>query len=245
MKRIGLILMTLACVVSCLDDPGFVQSNTIYADFEYGYVNEDFKKDSLYYEQPFASNNALVFMNKTDKATGTFLGGFALSNFSGNIVEKKADDEESQADEPKETNPFRVYAPQGTKNSYAVFHQSSQMPEHDVAFNIQEIGTCRMRMCFVNNTAQVVEYVKENFEVGDRITLKAVGYLDGKQVATKDIFLADYSAQKDSVVTRWTQMDLSSFGFIDYVDFEISSTKPDVPMYFCLDAMVADVTVSY
>jgi len=40
-------------------------------------------------------------------------------------------------------------------------------------------------------------------------------------------------------------MDLNSFGFIDYVDFEISSTKPDVPMYFCLDAMVADVTVSY
>ena len=59
------------------------------------------------------------------------------------------------------------------------------------------------------------------------------------------MILADYSAQKDSIVTQWSVFDLAKLKMVEYVDFELISSKPDVPSYFCMDNMVAEISLEY
>jgi hypothetical protein len=44
---------------------------------------------------------------------------------------------------------------------------------------------------------------------------------------------------------NWTPFQLSSLGTVDYVDFEVVSTNPEVPGYFCLDGYLASIKVEY
>ena len=87
--------------------------------------------------------------------------------------------------------------------------------------------------------------IANTFVDGDKLTLKATGYLDGVKTASAVIDLAEFSAQKDSIVSTWTRFDLGALGNVDYVDFDVISTKEDMPAYFCLDGFVASVTISY
>lgn len=259
MKRFIFAFAAVLSIVSCLEDGGTRISDRLYTTFEYSYVSDSFTKDSIYVEGPFVWSNLLTFMNKVDKDGGEFKGGFALSCLQGDVPvpEKEeagakagAEDEgagegtDTDVVEPAAINPFRAYAPKGARNTYAVFFQTDDMPGHDVLFNATKTGTCIMQACYVNNTVEVVEYVKNTFEPGNRITLKAVGSLAGVQTGTAEINLADYSDKKDSVVTNWTMFDLSKLGSVDAVDFEIISSK-DVPEVFCMDVMVADITLNY
>ena len=260
MKRFIFAVAVMFAMVSCFEDSGTRISDTLYTTFDYGFVSDSFAKDSVYVEGPFAWSNLLVFLNKVEKEGEEFKefkGGFTLSCLSGDVPVPEKEDKESKAgedesgkgtdsgvEEPAVINPFRAYAPKGTRNNYAVFFQTDDMSEHDVIFNATKVGTCTMKACYVNNTVEVVEYVKKNFETGNRITLKAVGSLGGVQTGSAEINLADYSDQKDSVVTNWTTFDLSKLGSVDAVDFEIVSSK-DAPEVFCMDLMVAGITLSY
>lgn len=254
MKHFIFAVAVMLSMVSCFEDGGTTISDTLFTTFDYSYVSDSFAKDSVYVEGPFAWSNLLVFMNKVEmdgeKFKG-FKGGFALSCLQGDVPVPEKDDTDAKSgegdagsEEPTVINPFRAYAPKGTENNYAVFFQTDDMPEHDVIFNATNIGTCSMTGCYVNNTVEVVEYVRNNFENGNRITLKAVGSLGGVQTGTAEINLADFSDQKDSVVTNWTMFDLSKLGSVDAVDFEIISSK-DAPEVFCMDVMIAGVTLSY
>ena len=80
---------------------------------------------------------------------------------------------------------------------------------------------------------------------GDRLTLKATGYLNGIKTGEESIALAEFTAKKDSIVSTWTKFDLSGLASVDFVDFEVVSTREEVPAYFCMDDFVASVTVSY
>lgn len=66
---------------------------------------------------------------------------------------------------------------------------------------------------------------------------------DDTQVGYMDIFLADYrftDNTRDYIANAWTRIDLSTFGFIKAVIFEIASTDSDAgginnPAYVCID----------
>lgn len=238
MKRFLLGIAMLFSVVSCLESTGTKISETLYITFDESFRDDFFGADSVYTETPFMCYGMLVFGNKVDKvdeSTVEFKGGFALSCLSGDVKE---------SEEPTSINPFRAYAPIGRRNMYTVYFQSDDMPEKDVFFNASSFGTCVMGACSVNNTVEVVDFVKKNFVPGDRITLTATGFLAGEKTGSAEIYLADYSLQKDSVVTNWTSFNLNKLGSIDAIDFEITSSK-EVPTSFCLDNMIATVTLSY
>ena len=44
---------------------------------------------------------------------------------------------------------------------------------------------------------------------------------------------------------NWTAFTLNSLGAVDYIDFEVESTCPDVPGYVCIDGILAGVKVEY
>ena len=147
-------------------------------------------------------------------------------------------------------NDFRVNSGKGYNGSatYAVFKydkSAGNMPEHDMAFLNHQYGTCTMQEAYVNNTYAVVDYVKNNFVDGDRLVLKATGYLNGSQTGQAEMVLADYSEKKDSLVVNWAKFDLQKLGNVQFVEFELAGTKDDMPTSVCIDDVVAKIALQY
>lgn len=241
--RVLFILSLLGAAVSCLGDSTYSGSYTEvatfeYTDMDYGYL---FGKDSVYVDTVanvgFAWKNVFVFFqNIKDKE---FTGGVMLSCLRG-----------GGATVPGADNRFRVNASAGAYDSktYVVFSENadaSLMPEHDMFFAANGYGSCTMSGCMVNNTVQVMDSIKTNFVAGDKLLLKATGRLAGAVTAEAEFVLAEYSALKDSVVSAWTPFDLTALGKVDYVDFEVISSKPNVPAAVCIDNIQANVTITY
>lgn len=251
--------MLAFALTSCLDS-NYSQSYSLIANFEYG-NSVKFRADSTYYaEGAYAIGyNYLAFCHTLDQTTQEFQGGFRLSALEGQIRPAKVEDESSEQTTPSESlsgeevvllgNTWRVHAAPAV-NTYMVYHMNAYRPEYDIAFLVPTNGTCLIKSCQVANTAAVAEEIAEKFERGDRLVLKATGYKDGKETKTVEINLADYTQNdksgqpKDSIVSRWTTLDLSSLQLVDKVKFEMESTKK-VQQYFCMDNMEADITLEY
>lgn len=250
MKNLLVVFCFVFTVVSCLKETGFSQTALVEANFEYNAV--EFDADSLFYKTKFGDGlgwGSLGFMHKVDTLNWTFEGGVLLSRKKGFKYDPADTASLAKSDSLVfAQDRYRVNAVKSKvdENSYLVYYQnpdSSKMPEHDVIFLIQENGTCTARQCFVNNTSYVAYKVAQTFQPGDRLTLRATGYLKGAKTGEASISLADFSAQKDSIVHNWTSFDLSKLGVYDAIDFDLLSTREDTPAYFCMDYFTASVTV--
>lgn len=245
MKKILLVLSAALMAVSCFDiDPKSEESYTLVASFEYTGMNyvETFGADSLFFDNSKEGMgigfNNLAFYHKLNAGKTDVLGGFLASYLSPRRAEKGGDN----------ANRAYVINPKYTRNTYLVYRKNPQdanMPEHDVAFLQKSYGTCEMVVCYVTNTVEVADSVAANFGLDDRLTLTATGYHAGVKTGEAKIDLADFSAQKDSIVSKWTAFDLKKLGSVEYVEFSLHSTKPDVPLNFCLDEMVSSINISY
>lgn len=241
MKRLLFCLMALASLTACLKDGTNVKRQYVL-EATFQYTGVQFMSDSTYTNTKdligfgFDAMNFYHHLNP-DK---TFAGGFILSCAempkSGNTAGLR--------------NTYRANLPTGLTpgNIYTVFHQNQDpalMPEHDIAFAFVENGDCEMAGCFITNTVEVADYVKQNFNVGDRLAVKATGYLNGVKTGEAEMALAEFTEKKDSVVSSWTAFELTKLGAVDCVDFELISTQPDVPAYFCMDSMFATISLEY
>ena len=119
------------------------------------------------------------------------------------------------------------------------------MPAHDIEFGYKGLGSFTPYGCYVNNTTLVARKIKEHFQDGDKLVLKAIGTTASGAKTETSITLAEYTEAKDSVMYNWTAFTLSSLGAVDYVDFEVESTCPEVPGYVCIDGILAGVMVEY
>lgn len=248
MKRIFYFLLAALSLSSCLDtDSEMGQSYSLVATYQYSGLS--FKSDSTFVNSKDTVGFAfdlLNFYHNLDASLSQLEGGFLLSC----------------AEMPKSGNTdrlmttYRALVPTNavSGNIYTVFRQNpdeSKMPEHDVQFYgpgsnvILKEGTCSMGGCFLTNTVEVADFVKANFKKGDKLVVKAVGYRAGIKTGEAEMALADFSEKKDSIVSMWTPFELTKLGYVDYVDFEVVSTNPDVPTYFCMDNMVANIEIKY
>lgn len=250
-KRIFILLAALVAAVSCLEKASYSQSETIVATFEYtSDYGEMFGADSLYYnadpESKFKRGIGwymLAFYHEVDDKTFGFEGGFMLSYLSmpaSGLTDGLPD------------NDYRAYLkkPESQRNTYLVFCQGDDMPEHDMEFVHEEssgsTALCVMNQCYVNNTVAVAEAVKKEFVPGDKLVLKARGYLKGVETGSADVVLAEKSTAKDSIVSKWTSFDLSKLGSIDKVDFEILIPEGrNIPATVCIDNVMANISLTY
>lgn len=237
MRRIIYFVIVALIAVSCFDDmPTNSEKYTLDANFE---VNDAvFGSDSVRFDHETGLGIGymdLAFYHKLNPQKTAVVGGFALSRLKGSGSELGRND-------------LRVNSGAGLDGSptYAVFkYDEPNMPEHDIQFLNNTYGTCEMMGCYVNNTAEVVDSIRTNFQSGDRLTLKAVGYLQGVKTGEAEIDLASYSALKDSIVVSWTPFYLNKLGSVEYVEFEIISTKENVPTSVCIDDVVARISLEY
>ena len=243
MKRLFFILLSFVLVSSCLDDgSGMSQSYTNTANIQYTQIS--FFPDSTFFNTKTPEGfgfDVLNFYHLLDPGKIRVDGGFALSclemPLSGNTEGLN--------------NTYRYYQKDIKKkysNIYTVYFQNEEdafMPKHDIHFPYASTGTCTLNGCFITNTVEVADYIRDNFETGDRMTLKITGYLNDKKTGETEFLLADFSAQKDSIVSKWTPVELEMLGNVEYVDFEITSTKEGAPAYFCMDELTYSVQISY
>jgi hypothetical protein len=246
MKKILILLLAASAAVSCLSGGTFSQTYTADITFEFPndiYLNSF--KDSVYVMKDgdaFIYSQYPVFFYQK-QLNGTFHGAFLLSYLQG---EKNGE----LTREPADNDAYRVHAASGATDSktYTVFYDNpvtSMMPAHDIEFSYKDIGEFTPLGCYVNNTTLVARKIKEHFKDGDKLVLKATGVKADGARTEASITLAEYSEAKDSVMYNWTAFALSSLGSVSYIDFEVQSTCPDVPGYFCMDGLVAGVSVEY
>ena len=259
MKKTLFIFIAFLSLASCLKDGGFADTRPVYATFEYSGMDYTklFGKDSLFFESDGGYGlgwEYLAFLHKVDTSVTdnwVFQGGVMLSYLKGKTFDPADSLSMAQSDSLMSAdNRFRANSPADPffGRTYLVYHQNQDpalMPQHDIEFLASMVGTCQPLVCYVNNTNYVAYKVAQAFEDGDRLTLKAIGYLKGAKTGEVSMELADFSAKKDSIVSTWTKFDLSDLASVDFVDFEVLSTKEDVPGDFCLDYFVTSVTISY
>lgn len=149
-----------------------------------------------------------------------------------------------------ENDIYRVHAAGGATASrtYAVFYDNpveAVMPKYHIEFGYKDVGSCAPVACYVNNTTYVARKISESFQDGDKLVLKVTGIRADGSKAEKSITLAEFTEAKDSVMYNWSVLDLSTLGDVDYVNFDVTSTNPDVPGYFCLDGYMASINVEF
>lgn len=248
MKKIFIFLIAAVAAVSCLSKGSFSQSYTADITFEFSSdVYSNLFKDSLYVMKEgdaFLYGSYPVYFYQKH-SNGTFQGAFLMSCLKGEKFNNGV-----LSNEPAENDAYRVFAKTGASDSktYAVFYDNpvtSMMPNHDVEFAYKGLGDFTPYGCYVNNTTLVARKIKEHFQVGDKLVLKAIGTTAAGTKTEASITLAEYTETKDSVMYNWTAFPLSTLGTVDYIDFELQSTCPDVPGYFCMDGLLAGVSVEY
>ncbi len=237
-KKLIFVLAVAFSAVACFDDdPNYKASYYLDTTFEYGNVFNS--SDSLYFDKVYGTGlgwKDLAFHEKLNVDKTEFLGGFILSRLKGSGDSKD--------------NRFRVNSGVGfdKSSSYVVYYANpdpSGMPKNDIEFMNAKYGTCTMVGCFVNNTKEVVNAVKSSFVDGDRLSIKMTGYLAGAKTGESEFVLAEFTEQKDSLVTSWAAFKLDKLGTVDVVDIEIISTRDDIPKAFCMDDMFANVFLQY
>ena len=207
--------------------------------------NEICGSDSLYVDTQYRVGvgwDYLIFFQNVNEATGNFEGGLILSHLNypaSGVVEGLANNKYRANDRNQKKD-----------NTYLVLEQTDNMPENDMGFNFVKSasasGTCIMTSCMVNNTVAAAQAIEEKFVVGDRMTLRATGYLDGVKTDSAEIMLAEKLSNRDSIVYTWTVFDLSKLGSVDKVDFELDiPAGKDIPATVCIDNMLTSVTVQY
>ena len=245
MRRILALIVTAMALVSCLGNSVYSDQFTSLATFEFANNYEEmFGSDSLYVEQTykvgFTWTNYLAFGHKVNEVSEEFEGGFMVSCLSI---------PESGNTELLENNNYRAsqtYAPP-QKNTFVVFSETESMPEKHFWFNYTQgeiVGTCMPKSVRVNNSVGVINALKENFQDGYNMTLKAIGYREGKPTGVESkIRLAEFANPKDSIITTWTLFDLSALGVVDKIDFDIEIPEGcDVPKVVCMDDFVVDLS---
>ena len=246
MKKILMIILTALTAVACLDQGSFSQAYTADVTFEYSdNVYKESFRDSVYVMSEgdaFLCGQFPIFFSQKYK-DGAVEGGFMLSCLKGG---KNGE----VTTEFKKNDEWRVNAPSGNLGSktYVVFYDNPdelRMPKHDVEFGYKSSGYMTPSACYVNNTTLVARKINEFFKDGDKLTLKAIGVTPTGTTVETSITLAEFTAARDSIMYNWTQFPLSSLGSVDYVDFEVESTNPNVPGYFCMDNFIAGVQIEY
>lgn len=267
-RKLIFVISTAAMAVSCLNGPQNEEKFGLSASFEYS--GSVAFTDSVAFSKATPTGIGwyhLAFCHKlSEDENPAFLGGFILSKMftrtepivadlpsednpsEDNPSTEPAEDTPTQTEE-LEFSPYRVYTPeQKMSNTYAVFCDNGDeemMPESDVIFLSKEYGTCTLYGCHVANTEEVVKSIVNTFEKGDYLKLIAKGYLDGELTEEVEIKLAEYSADKDSIVTSWTTFTLDKLGSVDKVDFELQSSKEGIPSSFCMDNFTVQVHLKY
>ena len=246
MRKIALILMIaiLPMAVSCLKSSSR-QSIQFDCSFEASDEMVFDPVDSTCFSPYFVTANLVSFGAKLSEDGKSLEGGFGLCQG----VDPKIGDFAAKTPLHCISKPYST----GEK-TFAVFRQSGNMPEDGHIFiNIpNEESMIMPQTVLINNTHNFVVAVRQGnglaggkFASGDWAAITFKGYRHGTETGSASLRLADYEHFADSVVTKWTELNLHSLGSADRIDITLTSSREDMVEYVCLDHMKFSCTLVY
>ena len=124
---------------------------------------------------------------------------------------------------------------------YVVYHDTipALMPDHAIEVYIpNDLSYCQPVSVFVQNTHAVTEAVLFGvgladgpFRAGDFLSVTFKSFKKDAPVGEKTVRLVDGT----KLLEKWTEVDLMDLGSMDTMDIILTSSRPDMPLYVCLD----------
>ena len=109
-------------------------------------------------------------------------------------------------------------------------------------------STCFVQGLWINNT-KLVETLAEKGQIadGDFLKVTATFFKNNLPVCTEDFVLVDYTGAEHKIVKEWTawEMKKASKCDVDAIKFSVSASSAALPEAFCVDAIVASISVEY
>lgn len=199
-------------------------------DFLHQFFNEG--KDTVSVNK-FLSYAHMTHYSTVDETTHALVGGFALCIGA-----------DMDASPERKPSRFAVYDKGGHQESlaYVVFHDTTAalMPEHVVKFYLPTTASSiQTSSMYVQNVQAVVQAVKHGvgladgpFTGEDYLKLVVTGSFRDKVTDTVETLLVDGT----KMPSEWTKVDLTKLGTVDVVDLRLVSSRPDLPLYCCIDS---------
>ena len=236
MKKIYIVLLAAVLATACLK--GSYESNyNAVCNFEFVDIQNI---DSIYHKNSFGEGG-FIFCNKNDGTSEDIKGGFIFSMLCDTTYKAGH----------VSRSPFCVADTTAIGKCFLVYWKQDEasMPEHDIVFASSQYGTATPKNCYINNTnevANIAMFGKDGvpaFAEGDYLKLTVSATLNNVVKEKKaEIFLAKYEGTL-KVLTDWTKFDISGLGDFDYLDFNLSSNRSDLPMRCCMDLFVVQVAI--
>lgn len=241
MKKASLLGLVALAASACLNTNGMRNQYEInimvryepeyYYDQE-SFLNEFFNggADTVAVNE-YLTYGPVTHYSKLD-GDGELVGGFAMC--TGHDTGAAPDRKPSR---------FAVYDKGGADESlaYVVFHDttSALMPEHALRFAVpNEESSSTMHYVYVQNVQAAVQAAIYGndledgpFGAGDYLALSITGIKGTNTTGNVSVKLIDGTTPLD----KWTEVDLSSLGSIDALDLRLEASRPDFPLYCCLD----------
>lgn len=226
------------------------------ADYQWdNFVNEFFNggKDTVGFHGSFALEPIFHYarLDTVKWETGHHAKPDTVFFRGGLVISRGKDADASVGRKPSR---FAVYdekgGNKGTK-AYAVFHDTTAalMPKHLIEIAIPNVDSyCEPKFMMVHNVQAVYQAVKYGvgladgpFGEEDYLTLTVTGYNGTSETGHKDVKLVDGT----NAIKEWTEVDLSGIGHIDNLQFHLTSSRPDLPLYCAVDDMSYHYFVLY
>ena len=244
MRRGALLGAAVLLVTACFTDKDYASEYTTQVlvrfepdyDYQWDQFSHDFFNDG--------ADTVSVHENFSVGPVYHFAKLDADNGFLGGIVLARGRDTDAAPD--RKPSRFAVYdGKYGNKESkvYAVFHDTTDvlMPEYTIQIYIPNIASsCTASVMYVHNVQAAVQAAMHGvgleggaFQAGDHLTLTVIGILNSAETARKDVKLIDGT----QVVSEWKEVDLAALGKVDAVNLRLTSSRPDFPLYCCLDDM--------
>ena len=247
-RFIAIAAIAFACVSCFKKGLGYESNFTAnigFEEFSESWDNNEWNgefygDDDAYFESSFYTNT-IEFICEYNKNIVDY-SGFGLSRV---FISKGAEyDKRLAANSEKGL----------TGDVFALFHNNPDIEaDKHIAFTMPQNGTCTPVYCLVNNTKLVADMVAEynsEHETPIEVKLTATGYNGDTKTGSAEILLAgpaEKGEAKDSIVSTWTQFDLSKLGTIEYIRFDMSfsdESQTSIPEYFCLDNFFSKIYIT-
>lgn len=245
--KLFILAAVLLAAVSCENKPSTV-SYTLAGQFDYvsEYPQEFPVVDSLYYNKYIMLDNYSALCTSCDDVNSGFNGGWKVSLKKGSMTDPYELQVFSSAG--KYAGLYSSESRQGHK-SYVVYAPS--MSTYDVVFKYKDAftkSTCYVSGLWINNTKYVERLAEEGLIAdGDYLKVTAAFFKNDLQVCTEEFDLVDYTGAEHKIVKDWTawEMKVAKSYDVDAIKFTVSTNSNSLPQYFCMDFLIASISVEY
>lgn len=239
----AVIIMT---AVSCENKPSTL-SYTLSGNFNYVAENPSTfpVSDSLYFNKYIMLDDYSALCTNCEDMNTDFNGGWKVSLKKGG----DSDSDELMLFTSAGKNAGYTDSKSGlASKAYAVYVPSMSL-EYDIVFKYAESfskSSCNVIGFYINNTKYLEKLAEEGkINDGEYLKVTATFFKNGLPVCNEEYVLVDYTGTERKVVKDWTAWEMKTAITMDVDAVKFSVDTLGLPPYFCLDFLLASISVEY